>query len=122
MKKLFVIGGLVLSLCASAADPTLMVLQFSWQNQPGGVSPTGFILQKAVVSAGNTNWSTTLTAPAPATNMTVIQPYTALELDWRLAATNFYGTSDWVYARSPGPVLGVGEVPKVPINVNVIRK
>ena len=63
-----------------------------------------------------------MTSAAPATNMLVIMPYTAAELDWRLAATNFYGTSEWAYARSPVPIAGVGEVPKAVLNFNVTRR
>ena len=123
MKKISVVASaLLLGSVVYAADPSVMVLVVSWQNQPGGVSPTGFVLQKAVVTAGNTNWAFSQGAPAGATNMLVIQAFTAAEIDWRLAATNFYGTSEWTYARSPVPTPGVGEVPKAVINLNIIRK
>ena len=121
MKKFFICALLSAAL-AKAADPTIMVLQVFWQNAPGGVSATGFILQKALVTAGNTNWSTVQTADKGATNMTIIQGYTAAELDWRLAATNFYGTSEWAYAKSPVPTPGIGEVPQSVVNLRIIRK
>jgi len=79
-------------------------------------------MQKATVVNGATNWTTTQTAGAGATNLLMILPFTALELDWRLAATNFYGTSEWAYARSPVPIAGVGEVPKAVLNFNVTRR
>jgi len=113
---------LLFGLVSRSADPTMMVLLVSWQNPPGGVSPTGFVLQKATVTAGTTNWAFSQGAAAGATNILVIQPYTAAEIDWRLAATNFYGTSEWTYARSPVPTPGVGEVPKAVINLQIIRK
>lgn len=115
-------AALLFGLVSRSADPTMMVLLVSWQNQPGGVSPTGFVLQKAVVTAGNTNWVASNGAAAGATNILVIQPFTASEIDWRLAATNFYGTSEWTYARSPVPTPGVGEVPNAVVNLRIIRK
>lgn len=121
MKKLLICA-LLAAAIAKAADPGIMVLVASWVNPPGGVSPTGFVMQKGTVSGGVTNWLTTQTAGAGATNLVMILPFTALEIDWRLAATNFYGTSEWAYARSPVPILGVGEVPKAVLNFNVTRR
>lgn len=123
LKSLAILSAiLLLGLVSRSADPTMMVLLVSWQNPPGGVSPTGFVLQKAVVTAGNTNWAFSQGAAASATNILIIQAFTAAEIDWRLAATNFYGTSEWAYARSPVPTPGVGEVPKAVINLKFIRK
>ncbi len=121
MKKLILALSLASTL-AKAADPTLMVLQVTWSVPVGGVSPTGYILQRAVVSNATTNWTQVMTSAAPATNMLVIMPYTAAELDWRLAATNFYGTGDWAYAKSPLPTPGVGEAPLPVVNLKIIRK
>jgi len=123
MKNITTFAAVVLaSVAAVAADPAIMVLQVLWENAPGGVSATGFVLQKAAVNAGNTNWTTITGAGAGATNMLVIQPFTALEIDWRIGSTNAYGTSEWAYARSPIPTPGVGEVPKSVLNLRIIRK
>lgn len=121
MKKLLLSLGLIPAL-TQAADPTLMVLQVTWSAPVGGVSPTGYIMQKPVMSGANTNWVQAMVVAAPATNMMLILPYTPNELDWRLAATNFYGTSEWTYARSPVPTPGVGEAPLPVVNLKIIRK
>ncbi len=122
MKKLLFPALLLAALKVTAADPTIMVLVATWSPPVGGVSPTGYLLQKAVVSNSATNWVQIMTSAAPATNMVIIQPYTASELDWRLCATNFYGTSEWAYAKSPIPTPGVGEVPLPVVNLKIIRR